>query len=508
MFVFKKILVIQFLILILSSTSFAQWFPVNSGTTNNLNGLYFLNTGIGYTVGDAGTILKTTDAGLSWNPLTSGTSGTLYDAYFFDDNIGVVVGEGGLIRRTTNGGTDWTTIASGVTDNLISVSFNGVNGISGGTSQTIIYSTDSGVSWQIGQTGFFGGGFWGASMQNTTTAFVAGQNSIFQPFVGKTTNGGVTWDFFNFYFQNNEGRCDDIFFFNDTTGVTSGVLWDGQGAIARTTNSGTDWTTTIFPFGIQGMDFPTIDIGFAVGWSGIILSTTNSGLTWTENTSGTSTNLTDVDFTGNALNGIAVGEGGIILRTDNGGVPVELTSFTCNLNGNVITLNWTTATETNNQGFQVERKINDEWLSIGFIDGHGTTTEMQSYTYKDNLNDISQTGKIFYRLKQIDFNGTYEYSDVVEIEFNPINEYLLKQNYPNPFNPGTVIEFSLPEDASNVRLSIFNVLGEKVTELVNSALQSGKYRFQWNAQNESAGIYFYELRADNFVSIKKMNLLK
>lgn len=509
MFVFKKLFTVHTLLIIfLYSTSFAQWFPVNSGTTNNLNGLYFLNSGIGYSVGDAGTILKTTDAGLSWNVLTSGTSNALYDAYFFDDNIGVVVGEGGLIRRTTNGGTDWTTVNSGVTDNLISISFNGVNGISGGTSQTIIYSADSGLTWQIGQTGFFGGGFWGASMFNSTTGFITGQNSIFQPFVGKTTNGGTSWDFYNFYFQSNEGRCDDIFFFDTNTGVTSGILWDGQGAIARTTNSGTDWTSTIFPFGIQGMDFPTLEIGFAVGWSGLIIGTTNSGLSWNEITSGTTTNLTDVDFTGNALNGIAIGEGGIILRTDNGGLPVELTSFTCSLNDNIVILNWSTASEINNHGFQIERKLNNEWSTIGFINGNGTTTESHSYAFDDNLNDISFNGKIFYRLKQIDFNGSFEYSNVVEIEFKPISQFTLNQNYPNPFNPSTVIEFSLPEDAANVKLSIFNLLGEKVTELVNSALTSGNYKFEWNAQDESAGIYFYELRAGNFVSLKKMNLLK
>jgi photosystem II stability/assembly factor-like uncharacterized protein len=506
MFVFKNIFVLLFLIL--NSTISAQWFPINSGTSNNLNGLYFLNSGTGYVVGDAGTILKTTDAGLSWNILTSGTSNSLYDAYFFDDNTGIVVGEGGIVRRTTNGGTDWTTIASGVTDNITSVSFSGANGVAGGSSQTIIYSSDSGVSWQIGQTGFFGGGFWGANMFNSNTGFVSGQNSIFQPFVGKTTNGGVTWDFYNFYFQSNEGRCDDIFFFDTNSGVTSGILWDGQGAIARTTNSGIDWTSTIFPFGIQGMDFPTLEIGFAVGWSGLIVGTTNSGLSWNEITSGTTVNLTDVDFTGNALNGIAVGEGGIILRTDNGGLPVELTSFTCSLTGNVINLNWSTATETNNQGFEIERKINDEWISIGFIEGHGTTTEIRSYTFNDNLSDISYVGVIYYRLKQIDLNGDFEYSQIVNIEINPINGLALNQNYPNPFNPSTVIEFSLPEAVDNVRLTVYNSLGEKVTELVNSTLTSGSYMFQWNAQNVSAGIYFYELRTNNFVSMKKMSLLK
>src|SRR4029450_12530441 len=140
--------------------------------------------GIGFVVGDSGTILKTTDAGATWAPLVSGTTTTLHGVYFLDANEGVAVGEQGLILRTTDGGAAWQSVTSGVGDSLRSVSFSGVNGICGGDSQTILYSTDSGASWQIGQTGFFGGGFPGAHMLSATVGFVAGQNSIFQPLVG------------------------------------------------------------------------------------------------------------------------------------------------------------------------------------------------------------------------------------------------------------------------------------------------------------------------------------
>jgi photosystem II stability/assembly factor-like uncharacterized protein len=206
---------------------FGQWSPVDSGTTSNLNGAFLLDSGTGFVVGDTGTILKSTDAGATWTPLTSGTSTTLHGIYFFGTDEGVAVGDGGLILRTTDGGAGWENVASGVTDNLRSVSFSGVNGISGGDSQTKLYSTDSGASWQISQNGFFGGGFPGAHMLSATTGFVAGQNSIFQPLVGTSTDGGASWAFQAFYFDGNEGGCTDVFFFDQNTGIVSGVVFDG-----------------------------------------------------------------------------------------------------------------------------------------------------------------------------------------------------------------------------------------------------------------------------------------
>ena len=152
-----------------SLTVFGQWSAANSGTTNHLNGAYLLDSGVGFVVGDAGTILKTTDAGMMWSPLTSGTTNALYDVYFFDATQGVTVGEQGLILRTTDGGTAWGPVSSDVGDTLRSVSFSGVNGICGGDSQTILYSTDSGASWQIGQSGFFGGGFPGTPVIRTSS---------------------------------------------------------------------------------------------------------------------------------------------------------------------------------------------------------------------------------------------------------------------------------------------------------------------------------------------------
>src|SRR5947208_622237 len=313
---------LAFLFISLSNLSvFGQWSPVDSGTTSNLNGAILLDSGTGFIVGDGGTILKTTDTGMTWSPLTSGITNVLHDVYFFNESQGVAVGERGRILRTTDGGDGWQRVTSGVTDTLRSVSFSGVNGIAGGDSQTILYSTDSGVSWQISQSGFFGGGFLGAQMLSATIGFVAGQNSIFQPLLGASTDGGASWAFQPFYFGQNEGGGTDVFFFDQNTGVISGTVFDGRGAIARTTDAGVSWSTLLLDQAIQGIDFPQPTSGFAAGWGGRISHSTDSGITWTDQTNGTSANLNDVNFASDALRGIAVGDSGTILWTANGGEP-------------------------------------------------------------------------------------------------------------------------------------------------------------------------------------------
>jgi photosystem II stability/assembly factor-like uncharacterized protein len=319
-----RVIHVAFFLFFVSSLSvFGQWSAATSGTTNNLNGGYLLDSGVGFVVGDAGTILKTTDVGMTWSPLTSGTTNALYDVYFFDATQGVAVGEQGLILRTTDGGAGWQGVTSGVKDALRSVSFSGVNGISGGDSQDILYSTDAGASWQIGQSGFFGGGFQGAQMLSATVGFVAGQNSIFQSLLGATTDGGATWAFQPFYFDKNEGGGTDVFFFDQNTGVVSGTVFDGRGAFARTTDAGVSWSTLFFDQAIQGIDFPQPTSGFAVGAGGRISHNTDAGITWTDQSSGTSANLNGISFASDALRGFAVGDGGTIVWTTSGGGPAS-----------------------------------------------------------------------------------------------------------------------------------------------------------------------------------------
>jgi hypothetical protein len=192
-------------------------------------------------------------------------------------------------------------------------------------------------------------------------------------------------------------------------------------------------------------------------------------------------------------------------------VPVELTSFIGIVNENNVILNWSTATETNNRGFNIERKSgNDQFEEIGFAAGFGTSTEPHTYSFTD-ANLI--TGIYSYRLKQIDYDGSFEYSDVVDVELNLTpKEYTLDQNYPNPFNPSTTIKYSLPFK-SNVKIMIYNMLGEKVNELINREEEAGYYEVNLNAGGLASGVYFYSMEAvgidgTKFASVKKMLLMK
>ncbi len=191
-------------------------------------------------------------------------------------------------------------------------------------------------------------------------------------------------------------------------------------------------------------------------------------------------------------------------------LPVELVSFNASVSNNIVELSWITATEINNLGFEVERKSeNGVFDKIGFVEGNGTTTEYSNYSFIDVLN---KAGTYHYRLKQIDYDGSSEYSGsiLVEIELIPIL-FKLEQNYPNPFNPSTTISYSLPEPGMT-KLEVYNSLGQKVQEIVNEFLESGNHQTFFNAENLASGLYIYRIEvvsaSKTYRSSKVMSLVK
>lgn len=199
-------------------------------------------------------------------------------------------------------------------------------------------------------------------------------------------------------------------------------------------------------------------------------------------------------------------------------LPVELTAFTVNLIDNAVVLNWETATEVNNYGFEVERQFqgtrnkdqetrskDEDWEKIGFIEGYGNSNSPKLYSFTDK--SIESAGKYLYRLKQIDIDGIFEYSSKVEVDLAYPNNYELKQNYPNPFNPSTTISYSIPNDGQ-VTLSIYDVLGNEVAFLVNENKTAGNYSYNFDASQLTSGIYFYTIKSGQFIETKKMLLIK
>jgi len=191
---------------------------------------------------------------------------------------------------------------------------------------------------------------------------------------------------------------------------------------------------------------------------------------------------------------------------NNDPLPVELASFTAITNRNNVTLNWATAKETNNQGFEVERSLvgANSWAKVGTVTGNGTTTETRSYSFTERVT----TGNYSYRLKQIDFNGNFEYHNLSsEVNVGVPSEFALSQNYPNPFNPSTKIDYDIATDG-NVSVVLFDMSGREVAKLVNDFKPAGYYTVSFNASNLSSGMYFYRISANNFSQTKKMVLVK
>ncbi|MFZ1321861.1 MAG: CHRD domain-containing protein [Ignavibacteria bacterium] len=187
-------------------------------------------------------------------------------------------------------------------------------------------------------------------------------------------------------------------------------------------------------------------------------------------------------------------------------LPIELSSFSSVIKGNDVLLNWSTSSEVNNSGFDIERSNeNSVWEKIGFINGAGNSNESHSYFFKDN--DLN-TGVYNYRLKQIDFNGNFEYYNLSnEISIGTPENFELSQNYPNPFNPETNIDFTIPENG-NVSLQLYDYTGRLVKTLFGGFKSAGYYSYKLNASDISSGIYFYKLESGNQSITKKLMLVK
>jgi hypothetical protein len=202
------------------------------------------------------------------------------------------------------------------------------------------------------------------------------------------------------------------------------------------------------------------------------------------------------------INGTFSGSGTICT----GALPVTLSLFNALSQKNNVILSWKTESEINNSGFDVERKTEaGQWNKIAFIQGSGTTNQPVEYSFEDKK---LMPGKYFYRLKQIDYNSNYEYFDLEQyVLISKPQVFSMGQNYPNPSNPKCNIDFQLPE-RTLVNISVYNLLGQLVTTLVNQERDAGIYTIEFDGSNVSSGTYIYRITAGTFTEVKKMILVK
>ena len=430
----------------------------------------------------SGGIFKTNDGGLTWTQqgsAFSGSGGFPLVIHFFDDNNGVCAGNprNGYweIYTTSDGGALWSRVPSANIPAPIPANETGISHVAVAQGNSFWFST-----------------FWGSLYRSTNR----GMNWT----VARNTPG-IDWGF-------------DFAFKDSLNGLACTFV--GGNKITRTSDGGATWTSVSFS-GLSGLS--TFFIAYAKGTTGSYVITSNSntggitpavpGTAFTLDNGTTWTYINNLSYGlasfSSWYNGWSAGVNDSIYHWVSDVLPVELTSFTAQAQDQTVILNWVTATELNNNGFEIQRKVlESDFATVGFVKGEGTTTNQKEYSYVDrNLTD----GKYFYRLKQLDFNGAYEYSNTIEVDVRTLDNFTLEQNYPNPFNPTTTIGYVLQEK-SNAKLTLINAIGEEVSILVNEEQDRGYHSAVLNGKNLSSGIYFYRLQAGNFVETKKMILLK
>ncbi len=468
----------------------------------------------------------TTDGGNNWNVFSTNIpSGTGVEAIYarnaqtawiavYDPNTGSNSG----IYKTTDSGTSWlrqgSAFIGGGHPAIVYFYNKSDTGICVGTPRNsrfeVYTTTDGGGNWVPVQT---------ANMPTADTGDLfptdhtgAGNIFLFPTYLRKTyrsTNRGVSWTKIN-YTAAPSGAGVAIQLKDSLNGLASTYFGDNFNRSAKTTDGGLSWTS--FQSSPQQPSF--YFLSYVPGTSGKYVVTSHKNIGFPEVTApgsaytlngGDNWYLIDTKPHGPASfsddgSGWSGGIGDTIYKISSSVLPVELLSFNSIVTGNNIQLSWQTATEINNKGFEIYRN----GKKISFIDGKGTTTEKQNYSFADK--GLS-AGIYNYRLNQIDFDGTQKIVGEKTVNLKLPEHFNLKQNFPNPFNPSTTIDFTIPQ-SSFINLKVYNVLGEEVATLVNETKASGNYEVNFNAANLSSGIYFYKLQAGSLTESKKMVLLK
>ncbi len=515
------------------------------------------NSDIMYTGSSTLGVYKTTDAGATWNAANTGLLNTAVLSLAISASNPQVIyagtnsGTNDGVYKSTDGGGNWTRLINGIQETSRGIQAIAVDPTNPDVAYIAVFdglsdspvglykTTDGGTNWNPSINGI------GAIKNFLSIAISPSDPNVI--FVGtsfavatssgpstiyRSTDAGANW------VEVNNGLPTDPTDINpvrtltissaDPNVVLAGLFVNSAdllGGLYVSTNAGGTWvrkwdgapqtvgtllrSCAIKPGSTQDF-FVGLDIGTLTQIG--VWATTDGGTTWSDFNGGTmltTYQIRALQFKGTNQPTLYAGcsstPGSGVYEYTFPAVPVELTSFTASVDGNSVLLKWSTATETNNRGFNIERSSGTgNWATINFVPGNGTTTETSNYNYVDNT---VSTGKYTYRLKQIDFDGSSQYSPEVNADVVYANSFTLSQNYPNPFNPSTTINYTLPSN-NYVTLKIFNVLGEEVATLVNEYKGQGSHSVQFNASRLNSGVYYYTITAGSFHQTKKMMLLK
>jgi len=511
-----------FILLLLCSTfsagqPFYQWTLKQSGSSlgGPIDYLKFNPYVVYY--GTNSTIYKSTNMGETFTQTGTSVPGAseikciLLDDYNPGTFLVAIESSPDKILKTTNDGQTWTTVLDNASFSYFGIpvtqdpsnpnniyTMNGVN---------FLRSTDFGNSWTTLSSNT------GSNSAPCDIEVFPGTNIILIGDNGtgifKSTDGGYTWA--QKFSTGGEIPTIAVDFINP--GTAWATKWSGGGGLLKSTDYGETWSAVsgfsginMWGVHVQPTDGNVVIAGCYSCGQGTWRSK-NGGQTWYQIPISTSNyQIAIVD----SMNQFAAQSGGFYKLESQFFVPVELTSFSASVIDGRIELSWSTATELNNLGFDIEQSFdNENFNKIGFAPGFGTTTETKAYNF---IVEDLVSGFQYYRLKQIDFDGTETIYNSVEVEGPLPGEFALFQNHPNPFNPSTKISFTLPVEA-NVKIRLFNMLGQEVGEIVNSDFQPGTHKVDFNAEGLSSGAYIYTIESKgfdgrSFSSNKKMILLR
>jgi photosystem II stability/assembly factor-like uncharacterized protein len=510
-----KFFLIFCITIFLFSTSDAQytWVMKRSGSSlGNPIAVDKYNADIMY-FGTGSIIYKSTDRGETFSqygttiPGSSNIKAVILSAY--DDNTMLVATTNKIVKSTDSGAT-WSDKATGLNFAYFGIPMT-VDHANPDTIYTMngsifMVSTDFGDTWvNVTTTVGFGSPCDIEVFPDSSNIILVGDNGTG---IFRSTNYGQTWA--NVY--STSGEIPTIAVDKNNAGVAWATKWGGGGGFLKTTNYGATWTALPFfnsknMWGVDVSPHLSDYVMTATYSGGSVYMSKDQGLTWTTlSISSSNYSIFIVD----TMTVFAAQGSGLFKLTSPYYVPVEFTSFTVKSAGEEVVLSWSTATETNNKGFEIERSSDDiEFETAGFVNGAGTISEPQNYSYKVKNN---ASGKTYFRIKQIDYDGTFTYTQSLEVDGYIPAEYNVYQNYPNPFNPSTKISFAVPVDAE-VTVKVFNTIGQEVGSLISGYYAAGIHNVDFNAGRLSSGIYFYSVEAKgtdgtSFVKIRKMTLLK